>query len=113
MAYEFGLAVDDLIAIDTHVHIEVDESGHNALPQVLVDASSKYFKANADRLGLDSIAELYRERKIAAVVFTVDAGTRLKHAANSSEEIALGAARNNDVLIPFGSVDPHPGDPIH
>jgi len=34
MAYEFGLAVDELVAIDTHVHIEVDESGHNALPQV-------------------------------------------------------------------------------
>jgi len=109
MAYEFGLAVDELVAIDTHVHIEVDESGHNALPQVLVDASSKYFKANADRMGLDSIAELYRDRKIAAVVFTVDAGTRLQHAANSSEEIALGAARNNDVLIPFGSVDPNTG----
>ena len=43
---------------------------------------------------------------MAAVVFTVDARTAMKTIPNSSEEVALGAARNNDVLIPFGSVDP-------
>jgi hypothetical protein len=48
---------------------------------------------------------------MAAVVFTVDATTSLGHAPNSTEEIAEGAARNNDVLIPFGSVDPRGDDP--
>ena len=43
---------------------------------------------------------------MAAVVFTVDATTRLGHPAISSAEIAAGAARHHDVLIPFGSVDP-------
>ncbi|MCB8573704.1 amidohydrolase family protein, partial [Bilophila wadsworthia] len=33
----------------------------------------------------------------------------LGHEPNSIEEIAEGAARNNDVLIPFGSVDPLQG----
>jgi predicted TIM-barrel fold metal-dependent hydrolase len=47
---------------------------------------------------------------MAAVVFTVDARTALKHPALDSFEIAAGAARNADVLIPFGSVDPHLGD---
>ncbi|MGK3957594.1 amidohydrolase family protein [Arthrobacter sp. R4] len=92
-----------------HVHVEVDDHGHNALPQELVDAASKYFKTAGPRPGLDHIAELYRERKMAAVVFTVDARRSLSHRPNSSEEIALGAARNNDVLIPFGSVDPTTG----
>ena len=43
---------------------------------------------------------------MAAVVFTVDAQTALGHNPIDSVEIAEGAARNNDVLIPFGSVDP-------
>ena len=107
--YELGLNVDDLIAIDTHVHVEVDDHGHNALSDVLVDAASKYFKTDGPRPTLDSIAEMYRERKIAAVVFTVDASTSLGHKPNSTEEIVEGAARNNDVLIPFGSVDPLQG----
>lgn len=107
--YELGLSVDDLIAIDTHVHVEVDDHGHNALSDVLVDAASKYFKTDGPRPGLDAIAEMYRAAKMAAVVFTVDASTSLGHKPNSSEEIAEGAARNNDVLIPFGSVDPLQG----
>jgi len=47
---------------------------------------------------------------MAAVVFTVDAGTFLGHPALSSEEIAEGCAANADVLIPFGSVDPNRGE---
>lgn len=112
MTYESGVELASLVAIDTHVHIEVDDSGHAALPQALVDAASKYFKATGPRPGLDEIAQLYRERHMAAVVFTVDATTSLHHAPGSSEEIALGAARNNDVLIPFGSVDPHRSDAV-
>ena len=107
--YELGLNVDELVAIDTHVHVEVDDHGHNALSDVLVDAASKYFKTDGPRPGLDAIAEMYRAAKMAAVVFTVDASTSLGHKPNSSEEIAEGAARNNDVLIPFGSVDPLQG----
>lgn len=107
--YELGLNVDDLVAIDTHVHVEVDDHGHNALSDVLVDAASKYFKTDGPRPGLDAIADMYRAAKMAAVVFTVDASTSLGHKPNSSEEIAEGAARNNDVLIPFGSVDPLQG----
>lgn len=107
--YELGIDVDNVVAIDTHVHIEVDDHGHNALSDVLVDAASKYFKTDGPRPKLDDIAELYRERKMAAVVFTVDASTSLGHAPNATEEIVEGAIRNNDVLIPFGSVDPLQG----
>ena len=68
--------------------------------------------ADGPRPDLDSIAAYYRERKMAAVVFTVDAETNLGQAPISSAEIAEGAARNNDVLIPFGSVDPHREDAV-
>ncbi len=44
---------------------------------------------------------------MAAVVFTVDAETVTGRASPPNEEIAAGAAANDDVLIPFASVDPH------
>ena len=73
MRYELNLDVANLTAIDTHVHIEVDDHGHNALTDDLVEAASKYFKTDGPRPTLDDIAAIYRERKMAAVVFTVDA----------------------------------------
>ena len=84
----------------------MDDSGHTALTAPLIEAASKYFRAPSTFPALDQIADYYRERKLAAVVFTVDATTNLGHPPISSAEIAEGAARNNDVLIPFGSVDP-------
>jgi predicted TIM-barrel fold metal-dependent hydrolase len=109
MRYEASIDIAAIVAIDTHVHIEIDEAGHGALPQTLADAASAYFKTELSRPGLDEVAEFYRERSMAAVVFTVDAHTALGHSPVSSFEIAEGAARNNDVLIPFGSVDPLAG----
>lgn len=105
--YEPALDVDALHAIDMHVHVEIDDHGHHSLPEDLVAAASRYFRADGPRPALESIAEYYRERSMAAVVFTVDAHTSLGHPAISSAEIAEGAARHADVLIPFGSVDPH------
>ncbi|MDY0829818.1 amidohydrolase family protein [Microbacterium sp. BG28] len=107
--YEPAIDLSAITAIDVHVHIEVDAHGHSSLPEDLAEAASAYFSVDAGRPDLDSVAAYYRERSMAAVVFTVDAQTELQHAALSSEEIAEGAARNNDVLIPFGSVDPRQG----
>ena len=106
MSYEYGLDVENLVAIDMHVHIEVASHGHTSLPQKLIDAATAYFRSEPARPTLDEIADYYRERKMAAVVFTVDAQTALGHNPIDSVEIAEGASRNNDVLIPFGSVDP-------
>lgn len=109
MRYEPAIDLDAITAIDTHVHIEIDASGRLALPQVLMDASAAYFKAGERTPTIEAIADGYRRRRMAAVVFTVDAGTALGHPALSSEEIAAAAARHADVLIPFGSVDPLTG----
>ncbi|GAB2568667.1 amidohydrolase family protein [Leucobacter ruminantium] len=107
--YEPAIDVDRLVAIDVHVHIEHGEHGENSLPADLADAAAAYFKNGGLQPDLDSVAAYYRERDMAAVVFTVDATTNLGHAPISSAEIAAGAQRNNDVLIPFGSVDPLQG----
>ncbi|MFK0007812.1 amidohydrolase family protein [Paenarthrobacter sp. NPDC090520] len=110
LRYELGIDATRLEAIDMHVHLEVDSCGHNSLPGILSEASAKYFKAQDRSPSLDRIAELYRELNMAAVIFTVDARTQLKHEPNSIPELIAGAARNNDVLIPFGSVDPRTGE---
>lgn len=107
--YESRIDVGALEAIDVHVHIEVGEHGNASMPDVLTEAASKYFKTEGPRPELEAIADYYRERRTAAVVFTVDAETRLGVPPISSFEIAEGAARNADILIPFGSVDPLQG----
>jgi hypothetical protein len=110
MRYELGIDVEKVDAIDMHVHLEVDSCGHASLPAALTEASGKYFKAEDRSPSLDKIADTYRELNMAAVVFTVDARTQLGHEPNSIEELIEGAARHNDVLIPFGSVDPRTGE---
>lgn len=97
-------------AIDTHVHIESDGHGCFSLDEELMAASAKYFSADANRTPtLDAVADYYRSRQMAAVVFTVDAHTATGHKALSSLEIVEEAAQHADVLIPFASVDPHDG----
>jgi hypothetical protein len=96
-----------LAAIDVHVHVEADGRGNFSLDEELLAASSAYFKSGPVRTPtVEQIAAFYRERQMAAVVFTVDAATATGHPALSSEEIADRAAEHADVLIPFGSVDP-------
>jgi predicted TIM-barrel fold metal-dependent hydrolase len=102
--------LDAVTAIDTHVHVESDAHGHFSLDDELLDASAKYFKAGDNRTpALDEIASYYRDRSLAAVVFTVDAHTATGHPALSSAAIVEAAAEFDDVLIPFASVDPHDG----
>jgi uncharacterized protein len=101
------MMTDSLTAVDVHVHVEADSRGHYSLDDELMAASARYFRANHDRTPtLPRIADLYRSLSMAAVVFTIDAGTATGHAALSSEKIADAAAEHADVLIPFGSVDP-------
>ena len=108
--YEPGIDLDAISALDVHVHVEADGHGHLSLDQELMGASAAYFTGSENRTPtVDDLAERYRAAGMAAVVFTVDATTATGHPALSSEDIADAAARHNDVLIPFGSVDPHQG----
>ena len=106
-----AIDLDSVLAIDTHVHVESDGHGHHSLDQELMAASAAYFKAGANRTpDLAQIADYYRERHLAAVVFTVDARHATGHPALSSELIVAEAAKYDDVIIPFMSVDPHEGE---
>lgn len=97
-------------AIDTHVHIQLDDSGRRGVPDAIAEAMERYFGQGEPARGVDETAEYYRERELAAVVFTVDATTNLGHRPNSVDDIVAGARRHPDVLIPFGTVDPLQGE---
>jgi predicted TIM-barrel fold metal-dependent hydrolase len=108
--YQPQVDVDAVRAIDVHVHVEKDQHGSLSLDQELMDASAAYFRSSDNRTPtVADLAERYRAANMAAVVFTVDAGTSTGHPPLSSEDIADQAAEHADVLIPFGSVDPHRG----
>ncbi|MFI7024975.1 amidohydrolase family protein [Micromonospora sp. NPDC049900] len=108
--YQPAIDLDAVTAIDMHVHIEIDDHGHASLPDPLVAAASTYFRTDGPRPAVDAVAQYYRERNMAAVVFSVDARTQLAHPPLSSADIARAAAQHADVLVPFGSVDPRTGE---
>ncbi len=62
---EQAVNVDDLIAIDVHVHAEVSESWQGSLSAELEEASRAYFKAEGRPPTLPEIASYYRERRMA------------------------------------------------
>lgn len=78
-----------------HVHLEVDDCGHKAMPQERFDVSSKYFHAQDRTPSINRIAEIYREQRMAAVLFTIDARTALRHEPNSIEDLVEGATRTS------------------
>jgi predicted TIM-barrel fold metal-dependent hydrolase len=71
-------------------------------------AADKDFGSNR-RPTIDESVAYYRERKIGLVMFTVDAEAQLGRRRVPNEEICEAAAKNPDIMIAFGSIDPHKG----
>lgn len=97
-------------AIDVHVHAEV--SCHDPEDPVMgrfFDAASAYFKAPRQRPTIPEIIDIYRALNIAFCLFTVDCESSLGARRVSNREIAEFAARNDDIVIPFASIDPRKG----
>jgi hypothetical protein len=104
-----SIDVDSVVAIDVHTHAEVSRrAGTDGLKPEWRTAAAGYFGEHGLPTA-DDVAAYYRERNIAAVIFTVDAETVTGRAAVPNEEILEVAAANPDVLIPFASVDPNKG----
>ena len=104
--------VASVTAIDVHVHTELARDGHDPMPPHLREAAHRYFRSNEPLPTVDDVAEHYRERNMAAVVFTVDWESNSGIPPIPNEEIAEAAAANSDVLIPFASVDPARPDAV-
>jgi hypothetical protein len=91
-----------LVAFDVHVHLE-----HTGEATEVDKKAASYFKGGADRDPV-AMAEYYRSRNMAFIVFTVDETlsgvTRL-----SNDEVVAFAAKHADIAIPFASINPNRG----
>jgi hypothetical protein len=102
--------LDQLVAIDVHVHAERNaDEPQDPVTEELLAAASSYFGSAPNQPTAQDVADYYRERNMLAVVFNVDDEAGMGRKRLGNEEV-LEAARNNpDVMIPFASVDPHKG----
>lgn len=98
-------------AIDFHTHAEEPcgchtDDGYDDLQATM----AKYFRAPwSHPPTIQDTAKHYREQNIAAVIFPVDAERETGYRRYKNEEVAEIAAENDDILIPFASIDPHKG----
>jgi uncharacterized protein len=91
-----------LVAIDVHVHLEADEKSESD------SAARSYFGDTGAPRDSDGLADYYRSRRMAFVVFTVDehlSGRR--HVTN--DDVLRFASSHADVAMAFISVDPTRG----
>jgi len=96
-----------LRAIDVHTHAQVPLRGApDARTMRMLDAAAVHFRASFPRPNAQEVADYYRARSMAAVVFCVDSQTNTGEVPVSNDEVLEVAAANTDVLIPFVSVDP-------
>ncbi len=96
------LDIDQVSAIDLHVHLE-----HTGGRVEADEAARRYFGPTADR-DWNAIAEYYRSRRMACVVFTVDERLSGRPPVSNDAVIAFAAA-NADVALAFVSLDPRRG----
>jgi uncharacterized protein len=107
--YQSRLNLAQLTAIDVHTHANISgREPRDPCARDFDDAMAKYFRSGKAPTPTE-VAQYYRERNMAAVIFTVDSESAAGHWRIPNEEVAEVAAENNDVLIPFASIDPARG----
>ncbi len=98
--------IDEVVAIDFHVHVELGPEGEDHLSPQLRRAAMRYFKGDPTLPTVDEIAAYYRERRLLAVIFTVDSSLTTGQPRIPNSFVIEKAKEHSDVLIPFASIDP-------
>jgi hypothetical protein len=102
MTFTHRIDLERLAAFDVHVHLE-----HTGEQTDTDRHAAAYFKGGASRDPKD-MAEYYRSRHMAFIVFTVDEQlTGVPRLSNDA--VARFAADNPDIAIAFASINPHRG----
>src|SRR5215213_296082 len=91
-----------LAAIDVHVHLEHPGDSNTQ------DAAQKYFKESGVPRDGAGLADYYRSRNMACVIFTVDE-TLSGMPRLTNDQVVEFALANSDVAIPFASLNPNRG----
>jgi predicted TIM-barrel fold metal-dependent hydrolase len=97
-----SINADRLAAIDVHVHLEHPGDSDTQ------DAAKKYFKDAGVPRDAAGLAEYYRSRNMACVIFTVDE-TLSGMPRLSNDAVVEFAQANQDIAIPFASLNPNRG----
>jgi len=106
-----AIDLDSVVAIDFHTHAEEPcgthaDDGYDDFQAGM----TAYFKSPFPHPPtIPETAAYFRERNIAAVIFSVDAERETGFRRYKNEEMAELAAAHSDVLIPFASIDPAKG----
>src|ERR1051326_5997827 len=95
--------VDDLIAIDVHVHLEHTGDLTDADKQ-----ANKYFGASGAARDWPTLADYFRSRKIGCVVFPVDEKLTGRPMVPNDKAVEF-ASNPADIAIAFASIDPTRG----
>ena len=107
--YEAKLNLEQIVALDIHTHASVSSRAPRDPCSIIFDEHmSRYFKSAVPPT-IPEVAQYYRERKMAAVIFPVDSEAEMGHWRIANEEVAEVAAEHADALIPFASIDPAKG----
>jgi predicted TIM-barrel fold metal-dependent hydrolase len=107
--YTPAIDLASVTAIDVHTHASLSSVQPRDPCSIPLDEHMQaYFKA-APTPTNEEVAQYFRERKMAAVIFPVDCEHELGHWRVPNEEVAELAQTYNDCLIPFASIDPHKG----
>ena len=98
-----AIRISEISAIDVHVHLHAPDD-HSSADR----AAREYFGESGAARDADGLAEYYRSRRMAFVIFSVD--ERLSGRPQlSNDEVADFASANADIAIAFASIDPHRG----
>jgi predicted TIM-barrel fold metal-dependent hydrolase len=107
--YQARLNLAELVALDVHTHASISTRAPRDPCSIIFDeAMAKYFKSALPPT-IPEVAQYYRDRKLAAVIFPVDSESEMGHWRIANEEVAEMATEHADVLIPFASIDPAKG----
>lgn len=103
------MKIAELKAIDVHTHAEVScWNPFDSYGEEYDRAADKYFRSSR-RPTIEETVAYYRERQLGLVMFTVDSESQLGRRRIPNEEICEAAQKNSDMMLAFGSIDPHKG----
>lgn len=97
----------ELVAIDMHVHLR--DAKALEFRQASVKSIAKYFGVESDVVPADELADMYRERKMRAVIVNTTDTIATGRASLPNDHIAEIVRAHPDVFLGMGIVEPMQG----
>ena len=106
-----AINLDRVVAIDFHTHAEepCGTHGDDGYDDFQAGMAAYFRSPFPHPPTIPETAAYFRERNIAAVIFSVDCERETGFRRYNNEEMAELAAQHTDILIPFASIDPAKG----